>query len=89
MPQQGNSARDVVSRVWYQLHGERRLLTTFWPQDYRPGATYTLDGQTYRITRYRHAADYRFYEIWGVVIPASAPDRQISVSGETGHPVMR
>jgi len=77
MLQRRNRASDVMFRMWHELFGEHYILTTFWPQDYRRGANYTLDGRTYRITQYRHAADERFYEVWGVLLPGSVPDQQI------------
>jgi hypothetical protein len=62
-------------RTWYRWHGERRLLTTFWPADYQRGATYLVAGRRYRITRYLRAThlDRRFFEVWGhatAVVPA-------------------
>ena len=71
VPQRRIGVSELLRRIWYRLRGERPLLTTFWPQDYQRGATYQIAGQVYRITRYFHAQDYRFYEVWGHPVPAS------------------
>jgi hypothetical protein len=60
-------------RIWYQQRGEQPLLLTFWPQEYRRGNCYTLAGQRYRITRYVHAEDYRFFEVWGRAVEQRGP----------------
>ena len=56
---------ELIRRVWWRLQGEQPLRTTFWRQEYPRGSYYIIDGQTYRITRYVHAEDYRFFEVWG------------------------
>ncbi len=61
---------EQVRRRYCYLRGERLLLTTFWPQDYRRGTVYTLNNGTYRITRYFHATDDRFFEVWAEPIPS-------------------
>ncbi len=66
-----------IRRIWRQSQGEQVLLTTFWPNDYRRDAVYTLDGTHYRITRYvRSAADPRFFEVWGKVAVSPEVHRQ-------------
>ncbi len=55
---------DLARRHYYR-RGERVLLITFWPQDYRRGTVYPANRPTYRITRYTHAADQRLFEVWG------------------------
>ena len=57
-----------VRRLWWRWHGERALLIVFWPRDYQQGKVYEIDGRFYRITRYFHASDYRFYEVWGTEV---------------------
>lgn len=52
-------------RGWYRIKGEQELLVTFWPNDYRRGATYGVNGQEYEITRYVRTADPRYFEVWG------------------------
>ena len=52
-------------RAWWRWQGERPLLTTFWPQDYKRGTNYHLGDHVYRITRYARAVDPRFFEVWG------------------------
>jgi hypothetical protein len=47
------------------LQGEHPVLIVFWPRDYQGGKVYEIGGRFYRITRYFHAHDYRFYEVWG------------------------
>ena len=66
MNQQRPGVLSRLQRYWYHLGGEQPVLTTFWPQDYRPHQVYRVGGQDYRITRYLHAADPRFFEVWGV-----------------------
>jgi hypothetical protein len=61
---------EYVRRIWSRRRAERRLLTTFWPKDYRRAKTYQIHGHTYRITRYVQALDDRFYEVWGYPVPA-------------------
>ena len=65
MPQRTYGLYERIRRCWYRLRGERPLLITFWPQDYPRGTSYQVDGTNYQITRYFHAADYRFFEVWG------------------------
>lgn len=61
---------ELLRRVWWRVRGEQPLVTTFWPQDYPRGKHVMLDGQTYRITRYVHAQEYRFFEVWGRAVCA-------------------
>jgi hypothetical protein len=61
-----------LRRHWHHMRGEHAVLTTFWPQDFRRGAIYQIDGQPYQITRYLHAPDDRFIEIWGRTAPSTA-----------------
>ncbi len=65
---------ELLHRVWHRRRGSRPVLLTFWPQDYRYGACYQIDGRYYRITRYFHAAEYRFYEVWGREVHTPSPD---------------
>jgi hypothetical protein len=53
---------------WWRLQGERMLLTTFWPQDYRWGTTYRIGEQDYQIRRYVRGDDPRYFEVWGRVV---------------------
>ena len=66
---------ELRRRVWWRMLGEQPLVTTFCPQDYRRGTTVTLDGQVYRITRYVHAQEYRFFEVWGRAVGVQRPPR--------------
>jgi|GEM_PF-3923591 len=66
---------ELIRRAWWRLHGERPLLTTFWPQDYQRGALYQLDDQSYEITRYVRAADGRFFEVWGRPLAEQPPEQ--------------
>jgi hypothetical protein len=59
-------------RGWWRWQGERLLLTTFWPQDYWRGVTCRIGEQDYQITRYVRAADPRFFEVWGRIVPQGA-----------------
>ena len=61
-----------MRRAWWRWKGEIPLLTVFWPQDYWRGNVYEIDGRHYRITRYLHADDYRFYEVWGYEVEGEA-----------------
>ncbi len=70
-----SSMVDWLRRYYWHQQGERMLLTTFWPQDYPRGAVYPANFPTYRITRYVHAADHRFFEVWGQPLPDANPDR--------------
>lgn len=65
MKQRRLDISEIIRRVWWRMRGEQPLLSTFWPQDYRRGDYYQLAGRYYCITRYFHAADYRFFEVWG------------------------
>ncbi len=65
MYQRKYSFTERARRYWYRLRGERPLFITFWPNDYLRGSSIKVDGTTYRVTRYFHAADYRFFEVWG------------------------
>ena len=64
-PQRRGPISESVRRAWWQWKGERSLLVVFWPRDYKQGEVYQIDGHFYRVTRYFHAHDYRFYEVWG------------------------
>jgi hypothetical protein len=55
----------VICRGWWRLQGERPLIITFWPSDYRRGSIHEIEGQNYYITRYFRAIDGRFFEVWG------------------------
>jgi hypothetical protein len=59
------SLSERVRRRWWRWKGEQPLLVVFWPRDYKQGQVYQIDGHFYHITRYLHADDYRFYEVWG------------------------
>jgi hypothetical protein len=61
-----------LRRRWHHMRGEHAVLTTFWPQDYRRGAIYQIDGQPYQITWCLRAPDGRFFEIWGRTAPSTA-----------------
>ncbi len=65
---------ELFCRVWWRIRGERPVHTTFWPQAYPRGSYYTIDGQTDRITRYVHAQDYAFFEVWGRAVPQRRKD---------------
>lgn len=54
-----------MRRAWWRRKGEYPLLIVFWPRDFKQGKVYEIDGRFYRVTRYFHADDYRFYEVWG------------------------
>jgi hypothetical protein len=75
MKQHGVSMFDRIRRHYYHLRGERVLLTTFWPQDYRRGTVYPVNHPTYRITRYTHATDQRMFEVWGQPLAQAHPNR--------------
>jgi hypothetical protein len=70
-----SSARSRLRRFWYHLRGERAILTTFWPQDYRRRELYMLGSQGFQITRYLRAADPGFYEVWGRPTLTTPPAR--------------
>lgn len=57
---------EIGRRLWHRWRGEQIVAVTFWPTDYRRGSDYRIDGQVYRITRYFHADDYRYFEVWGL-----------------------
>ncbi len=65
MKQHFVSMFDRTRRHYRHSRGERMLLTTFWPQDYRRGSVYPVNQSTYRITRYVPAADQHMFEVWG------------------------
>ena len=65
MDQQKRSLVAQLRQQWWRYRGERPLLVTFWPQDFRRHSTHPLDGQHYQITRYVRASDPRFFEVWG------------------------
>jgi hypothetical protein len=75
MQQRLLSMIDRLRRRSWHRQGQRMLLTTFWPQDYRRGAVYPANCPTYRITRYVHAADHRLFEVWGQPLASTDPDR--------------
>ncbi len=75
MQQRLLSMIDRLRRRSWHRQGQRMLLTTFWPQDYRRGAVYPVNRPTYRITRYTRAADQRLFEVWGRPLTPSGPDR--------------
>lgn len=56
---------ELVRRLRWRRQGEHALLIVYWPLDYQRGKVYEIDNRIYRITRYFHAIDYRFYEVWG------------------------
>lgn len=56
---------ETCKRVFDNNRVEGPLLTTFWANDYKRGQEYTIEGRTYRITRYVRAADPRFFDVWG------------------------
>ena len=70
------SLRERVRRTWWRWRGESPLLIVFWPQDYWRGGVYEINGRHYRITRYFHADDYRFYEVWGAEARAKHAPQQ-------------
>ena len=61
------SLSEVVHRMWRRWQGERLLVVVLclWIEDYQHGKVYQVDGQLYRITRYVHAVNYDFHEVWG------------------------
>ncbi len=63
MKQRLFSLVDWTRRHYRHARGERVLLITFWPQDYRRGTVYPVSHPTYRITRYVHAADQHLFEV--------------------------
>ncbi len=65
MKQRRLGISEIILQIWWRMRGEQPLLTTFWPQGYRRGDYYQIAGRYYHITRYFHAADYRFFEVWG------------------------
>ena len=71
MPKTRRSLLTWCHRAWRRWQGEKILLTTFWPNDYRRGALVKIDGRCYRVTRYFHADDPRFFEVWGKALPPS------------------
>ena len=74
MQHRSGNIGDRLRRWWYHRQGEQCVLTTFWPQDYRCGTTYRIDGHDYLITRYLHASDVRFFEAWGrAIVQPDAP----------------
>jgi len=67
---------------------ERLLVVVLclWIEDYQHGKVYQGDGRLYRITRYVHAVDYDFHEVWGcemerphVLRRPTRPQRQCDV----------
>jgi hypothetical protein len=64
---------ELVRRFWWRSQGEQAVLIVFWPRDYQRGKVYEIDGRFYRITRYFHASDYRFYEVWGREVDCKPP----------------
>jgi len=76
-------------RAWYRWRGERVVLITFWPGDYRLGDDHTVAGRRYRITRYVRATqqDTRFFEVWGQALDAaSAIPSSVLVQTDTVRP---
>jgi hypothetical protein len=65
---------ELVRRLWWRRQGEYPVLIVFWPRDYKRGKVYQIHGRFYRITRYFHAADYRFYEVWGCQVDCPVDD---------------
>ena len=81
MKQHGVSMFDRIRWHYYHRRGERVLLTTFWPQDYRRGTVYAVNRATYRITHYTHAADECVFEVWGQPLAQADSGRSLP------HPV--
>ncbi len=56
-----------MRRLWLQWRGERLLVVVLclWVEDYQRGKVYKVGDRLYRITRYVHAVDYEFHEVWG------------------------
>ncbi len=87
------SLRERVRRTWWRWRGESPLLIVFWPQNYWRGGVYEINGRHYRITRYFHADDYRFYEVWGYELvvkhglqtPSVVQGREQSLQAGTRH----
>ena len=56
---------ELIRRLWWRRQGEQIVLIVFWPRYYQRGKVYEINDRFYRITRYFHASEYRFYEVWG------------------------
>ena len=86
MKQHGVSMFDRIRRHYYHRRGERVLVTTFWPQDYRRGTVYAVNRATYRITHYTHAADECVFEVWGQPLAQADAGRSPPHSGPASTP---
>lgn len=61
-----------LRRALLEVNGEKPLVKTMWPSDYRCGSVYSIKGQAYSITRYMRVADQQVVEVWGRAIDTVA-----------------